>query len=184
MVPGYWGSHRGEVKGTGARAVASTHETCSAHQIPQALLYRCRICCAMQQTEGKRHMIVKKRSSPHLIKIPVEGVFVVDDGRDEADDEAARAARLGVARAVVHVLPQQARVLLVQAHRLGDIKQLACNAQTAAMREIMMKRIRQYKRGTSEDHVLIGTTQPMWRGNMPWRISTKSASGQRQATRD
>jgi hypothetical protein len=45
---------------------------------------------------------------------------VVGEGGDHADDEPPVAAHLHVAQARVCVLPQHARVLLMQAHSLGD----------------------------------------------------------------
>ena len=50
------------------------------------------------------------------------------DGGHGGDDEAAAAAGLRVHRAQLRVLPDHARVLLVQAHRLLDLKRLACTS--------------------------------------------------------
>ena len=50
-----------------------------------------------------------------LIEVPVEAVVVVADGREERDDEAARAAHLEGVVAELVVLPEDAVVLLVHA---------------------------------------------------------------------
>ena len=63
-----------------------------------------------------------------LVEGPVEGVLVVDHGGDEGEDEAAGAPHLRVPRAVLHVLPQDARVLLMHAHSLLQLHRLACGA--------------------------------------------------------
>jgi hypothetical protein len=47
-------------------------------------------------------------------------------GAHHGNDQAARAPDLVLAVAVLDVLPQQARVLLVQAHGLLDHERLAC----------------------------------------------------------
>src|SRR5215212_1119554 len=51
---------------------------------------------------------------PVLIEAPVHQVLVVRDGRVEGDDEAARAAYFGACY-LVHVLPQDSVVFLVDA---------------------------------------------------------------------
>ena len=53
-------------------------------------------------------------------QVPAERVLVVADGRHRVDDEPPPATRLDVPGRVVGVLPQQPRVLLVQADRVGD----------------------------------------------------------------
>ena len=58
--------------------------------------------------------------------MPVEAVLVVDDGGHKGEDEAAAAAHFRMAVAVLHVLPQDPRILLVQAHRLLDLPRLTC----------------------------------------------------------
>lgn len=54
----------------------------------------------------------------NLVEVPVHGILVIDHSRDEAESEAAAASCLRVSVAVLRVLPQEARVLLVEAHRL------------------------------------------------------------------
>ena len=62
-----------------------------------------------------------------LIEVPVEAVIVVADGREERDDEAARAAHLEGVVAELVVLPEDAVVLLMHAdgvlhhHGLAEI---------------------------------------------------------------
>lgn len=50
--------------------------------------------------------------------------LVVDDSRNEGQDEPARPARLGVTVAVLHMLPQQPSILFVHAHRLLQLVRL------------------------------------------------------------
>lgn len=57
----------------------------------------------------------------------VRSALVVDDCAGEGEDEAAGAAALGVSGAVLHVLPEHADVLLVQAHRLLHLPRVTCS---------------------------------------------------------
>ena len=53
-----------------------------------------------------------------LVEIPIERVFVIPDGRDEGDGQPPRPAHLGLACAPIGVLPQNADVFFMQAHRV------------------------------------------------------------------
>lgn len=63
----------------------------------------------------------------HLVEIPVEAVFVVGNGGDEGEHQAAAAPDLAVARAVLCVLPQGAVVFFVHAYRLLDDHGFPCH---------------------------------------------------------
>src|SRR5262249_18913856 len=52
------------------------------------------------------------------VQIPVESVFVVADGQDGRDDQAACTADLDTPGAEIGMFPQQARVLLVDTDRV------------------------------------------------------------------
>ncbi len=60
-----------------------------------------------------------------LMEIPVGGIFVVADGGDRGDHEAAGAADLGALVAHVVMLPGEAGILLMQADALFDGARIA-----------------------------------------------------------
>ena len=65
----------------------------------------------------------------HLVEVPVEAVLVVDDGGHEGQHKATAAANLRMTVTVLHVLPQDSCVLLVQAHSLLDLPRLTCHTK-------------------------------------------------------
>ena len=59
------------------------------------------------------------------VEVPVEAVLVVADRRDEADDQATRAAHLGATAVEVDVLPEDSVVLFVNADRVLGLGRVA-----------------------------------------------------------
>src|SRR5438309_546413 len=53
-----------------------------------------------------------------LVEIPVETVLVVAHRGDERDDQASRTAYLGLVRAPIDMLPEQAKVLFMHTDRI------------------------------------------------------------------
>ena len=94
------------------------------------------------QLKQRRHITCSMVSSSTSLRSKHHRYGRTDGGHCR-DDKAAAAARLRVHRAQLRVLPHDAGVLLVQAHRLLDLKGLPCMGMRVLLPEVYLCKLSQ-----------------------------------------